>query len=597
MEHSLLATTSAAGVVTASVPLDLDPSTPAHYVALRLLGADLGGRVPPYTNKARQTFAQADLTQGVAMAINVAFDLLYVESLNCCYRPTSRGLFERFEDYQIKREVKSLWNQNIKVLGSMDTKKLKECVEMVKECTPHYQEDLNRRYISIAPNLFWDAEQGQLTESPELPVFFRLFDTTSSNDHFVKIPPFTPEQIETLRKSYQSSLTYLNDHDGDLPEDYEFVSLWANYNHDVYMDIMRLMASPFMRKKPFGAYMLVGLKRNGKTAVSNDFMKTLLGTNNCSSITLSQLGDHHHNAALQWTLWNAPDEEDEKPTQYASTFKTMADHGEVKVTKLYSQTPITVDCDFMCAFPMNHHPVWTGSGAAACVERSRVIEFTHRFEQDDNPVSFTERTFTAGLFSRILGPILALATYHLTHPMIWSDTMKLQQKNLEGEIDSHTIYLDHFIAFFDGFTAVKIIYEDYKIWCTAHDLAISSFPAFKLAFGAFTNEKQKTLKVNGRSYKGYRVKQQGKKPLVPDQIYTIAGGRHVGPLSLYQDSKEPLHYSIVERCEAILEEKFGDQAEEQLNKMVIAARAAMREKHEELPSEPEQQPLVDDIFN
>lgn len=582
----------------ASVPLNLDPSTPSHYVALQLLGADVSRVVPPYTNRSHSAFQSADYTQGVALATNALLDLLYVENLNCCYRPTAPHLFERFEDYEIKRAIKKLWQRNIKILGSMDTKKLKECVEMTKEMTPHYQEDLNRRYISITSTLFWDSETASLTDSPELPVFFRLFDTSSPNDHFVKIPPFTPKQVKTLHNEYQKSLTYLNSHNGDLPEDYSFITLWADYNHDVYMDIMRLMASPFMRKKPFGAYMLVGLKRNGKTAVSNDFMKTLLGTNNCSSITLNLLGDHHHNSALQWTLWNAPDEEDEKPTQYAAIFKTMADHGEVKVTKLYSQTPITVDCDFMCAFPMNHHPVWTGSGAAACVERSRIIEFTHRFEQDDNPTSFAERTFTADLFCHILGPILALATYHLTHPMIWSETMKMQQHSLEGEIDSHTIYLDHFIAFFDGFTSLKIIYEDYKLWCSAHDLNVSSFPAFKLAFGAFTNGGQKSLRVNNQSYKGYRVRQQGKKPLVPDQTYEVMYHR-LGPLSVYQDEREALHYSIVERAEAVLDEKLGDKAEEQLNKLILAAREVMANRPApEIPPEPEQQPLVfeDDPF-
>lgn len=576
----------------ASVPLNLDPSTPSHYLALQLLGADLARFVgaPPKPDKAAKT-------QAVALALNATLELLYVENLNCCYHPISPHLYERYEDYQIKREVKQLWMKNIKVLGSLDTKSIKECVQMTKELTTNYQEDLNRRYISIAPSLFWDTETASLTDAPELPVFFKLFDTPSVNHHFVHVAPFTEKQVQTLQQSYRQSLDYLNSHGGDLAEDYEFVTLWANYNHDVYMDIMRLMASPFMRKKPFGAYMLVGLKRNGKTALSNDFMKTLLGTANCSSIQLVQLGNYHQNSALQWTLWNAPDEEDEKPTQYATIFKTMADHGELKVDKMYSDDGVLIDCDFMCAFPMNHHPVWTGSTASACVERSRIIEFTYRFDQDNSTTSFAERTFTADLFCHILGPILALATYHLTHDMVWSPTMQSQQKALEGEMDSHTTYLDHFIAFFDGFQSVKMIYEDYKIWCTAHEVPVSTLPAFKLAFGAFTNGGRKNIKMDGKVYKGYRVRQSGKKPLFPDRIYTIAGGRHVGPLSKYQDPKETLHYSIVERCEAILEEKFGEQAEEQLNSMIYTAQASMREKQKDIPPEPEPQKLDDDIFN
>lgn len=580
-----------------SVPLNLNPAIPSHYLALVLLGLDMS-RIPAQ-RPAKLT--PADRISAVALAVNEELPLLYVEGVNQCYIATSPHLYTPYPQSKIKRVVKEKWGKYISILGGLTPKLLKDTVDMVQEYTKEYQEDLNRRYISITPELFWDTETASLTGSPELPVFFRLFDTPRANNHFIQIPPFTEEQISTLKKSYQDSLDYLNTHSGDLPEDYNFITLWADYNHDVYMDIMRMMASPFMRRKPFGAYMLVGLKRNGKTAVSNDLMKTMLGTANCSSIQLVQLGDYHHNSALQWTLWNAPDEEDEKPTQYATTFKTMADHGEVKVTKLYSQTPLSVDCNFMCAFPMNHHPVWTGSGAAACVERSRIIEFTHRFKADDDPQSFAERTFTADLFSRLLGPILALATYFLDRPMVWSPTMLAQQKSLEGEMDSHTTYLDHFIAFFDGFQSVKLIYDDYKIWCSAHDLPVSSMPAFKLAFGAFTNGGQKSVKIDGKVIKGYRIRQPGKKPLLADQVYTIAGGRHVGPLTLYQDPKEDLHYSIVERCEAILEEKFKDQAEEQLNKMIVAAQAVMASERVEVDSQPEpvQQKLsgVDDIFD
>lgn len=910
--------------------LGLDPSLHAHYLALLLLGVDPNKL--PLPTRGRECnyddFKGTDRTLAVALALNAETPLLYVEHVGRCYRPASvqtPHLYRPFEDYEIKRLVKRLWMRNLRLMGSLDTKKIKECVEMVKECTREYQEDLSRRYIAITPELFWDTDLGTLTEAPEQPVFFSLFDTPNPNNHFIKIPPFTKAQIDTLKEEYQKSLKYLEQHNGDLPEDYLFVSLWANYSHDVYMDIMKMFASPFMRRKPFGSFMAIGLKRNGKTAATGDFMKTLLGTANCSSIQLAQLGDPHHNATLQWTLWNAPDEEDERPTQYATIFKglaldtpiptpngfstmgelqegdivydrnfkptkilhksevhynpcyriefttgetviadhehrwvarvgdrgdysaeqvyttkelaslildktikianpqdngttlpeqlpvdpyvlgcwlgdgdknqgiitnpssalwqeirrrgyeisengerragrcerrtiyglflglrqlgllghkslpplylragrqirldvlrglmdtdgsfgeagpnrggcvkmstaqewqrdavcqlvsslgwtptctvgyrtdfgkrvkvyevafaptedvfltrnqgakytssahgalcryvksitpvatvptqcievsspthtylfgeghivthnTIADHGEIKVSKLYSQEPITIDCNFMCAFPMNHHPVWTGSGAAACVARSLIIEFTHRFQEDQNPRTFAERTFTADLFSHILGPILALATYYLDRPIVFSETMRRQQYSLEGEMDSHTTYYDHFIAFFDGFQSVKLLYEDYKLWCAAHEVPVSSLPAFKLAFGAFTAPGRKNIRANGAEVKGYHLHQVGKLPLITDETYEVCGQR-LGPVSRYQDSREPLQFSIVERCEAAVESKFGDKFEQQLNSLIISAQAAIAKRPEpELPPAPVQQPLEDDIF-
>lgn len=449
---------------------------------------------------------------------------------------------------------------------------------------------MNRRYIYVGDKLFWDLEMAELTGNPELPVFFKLFDTPKENNHFIKIPAFSPEQVEILRQEYRRNLDYLEANGGDLAEEFEFVTLWANYSHDVYMDIMKAAASPFMRRKPFGAFMAVGLKRNGKTAFTGDFMKTMLGTANCSAVQLAELGDYHKNHGLQWTLWNAPDEEDEKPTQFATIFKTIADHGEIKVTKLYSEQPLTIACDFMCAFPMNHHPVWTGSGAAACVARSLIIEFTHQFEEDQNPISFAKRTFTADLFAHILGPILALATYYRDRPMYFSDTMRAQQHELEGEMDSHTIYYDHFIAFFDGFQNLNQIYEDYQIWCGAHDLPVSGKPAFKLAFGPFTAAKRTQFSLDGQTSKGYRVKQPGKKPLVDGYRY------EVGEVVDLHTRVAPL--SIVERYESWVTEQFGEQAEEQMRRMIAVARKNMASRPMSEGKEKKEQTALDEgLFN
>lgn len=585
----------------ASLPTNLEqlsPTIPIHFLALRLLGLATelswptrGGH--PY----RPT--PDDQATAVAIALNMITPMLYVETSQALYRQSSPYLYERVEGAELEVQVMGLWNQHIDFMGGLGPKKIKDCIEMTKKYAHEREKTMSKRYISITPTLFWDSEQAALTDSPRAPVFFKLFDTRSPNQHYIQIPPLTDAQVDTLRQEYAKNLAYLTSHNGDLPEEYEFVTLWANYDHDVYMDIMRLMATPFMRKKPFGAYMLVGLKRNGKTALSNDFMKTMLGTNNCSAVQLANLGDWHENAALNWTLWNAPDEEDERPTQYATIFKTIADHGEVPLKQMYQREPLMVNADFMCAFPMNHHPVWTGSGAAACVERSRVIEFTHRFDQDNAPTSFSERTFTADLFCHILGPILALATYYKDRPFEWSSTMKVQQHALEGEMDSHTTYFDHFIAFFDGFTSVKVLYEDYQLWCAAHDVPVSTFSAFKLAFGPFTARKRTNLKVDNKTAKGYRVRQQGKRPLVNWHQYSILPQRgRVGPLSKYHDQNAPLRYSIVERCEALLEDEFGDDYERQLNKLILSATKAMASRPLEetpLPPEPAQLPLEDKL--
>lgn len=532
-----------------------------------------------------------DAVLGVALAINARHHLLYVTAAERCYQLAegSEYLYRFVNDEVIKRWVLEVWNQGLIILGAPSPKKIKDCIEMVKNYTEKTEPEISRRYISVTPTLFWDTEMAELTDSPKSACYFKLFDTPTPTQHFLAIPPFTPEQVSTLEETYARDLEYLESHRGDLREEYDFVTLWADYNHDVYMDILKMVASPFMRRKPFGAFMLSGLKRNGKTAVSNDLMKTMLGTANCSDIQLAELGDHHKNAALQWTLYNAPDEESEKPTQYATLFKTLCDHGELKVTRLYSQEPIKIDANFVCVFPMNHKPVWKGSGAAACVARSLIIEFTHSFDEEDkNPVKFSERTFTADLFSRLLGTAFAIAHYYHSRSLTFSPTMKYQQQTLEDEMDSHTTYYNHFIAFFDGFQSINQIYEDYVIWCRAHDVPISPKPAFKLAFGAFTaSGNRKKLKAYGKESRGCRIVQPGKKPLLNQAKYSV------GVPSVLWNGEPPL--SVVERMEAALEEKFGDSAVTQMESLITIARRNMASVRIE-EGDPGEQEVLDGIF-
>ena len=76
------------------------------------------------------------------------------------------------------------------------------------------------------------------------------------------------------------------------------------------MDIMRSVAYCFVKKKPVGSYILVGLRRNGKSSFVG-LLHTIFGRENTSDVRLSQLGDPHYVNKLKYTMMNAPDEEDE----------------------------------------------------------------------------------------------------------------------------------------------------------------------------------------------------------------------------------------------------------------------------------------------
>ena len=465
------------------------------------------------------------------------------------------------------------WTQAIATLGAPGPRKIKDAVAMVKNYTKERMNTISRRYIAVAPNLYWDTEEGSLTDSPETPVFYRLFDSDIETLHIRKVPPFTEAQIATLHQEYARILKYQEDHHGDLPEDFPFVQLWANYSHDLYCDIMKASASVFMRKKATGAFMPIGLRRNGKTAWSNDFMKTMLGLNNCSNVQMTNLGNPHQTNQLRWTLYNAPDEEREIPTKYIEEFKTICDHGHLNMDKFFSQDTIPLHCDFVCVCPMNSEPEWAAKGVAALVTRSLVMPFTHDFKKEDaNPIPFPERTFTADMFSHMLGHLFAIATYYRTRDITFSKVVMSYQQTLDEESSSHITYYEHFIAFFDGFQSLTQIYEDYKVWCrsAAHECVPVSQSTFKLAFAEFLKGGERTwASIKGVRAKVYRIKRPGSVPLMDEAKYAAKTVKLGRPLDL-RNAQPPL--SIVERMEADLEGIYGDDYATELKRRVIAAK-------------------------
>lgn len=520
----------------------------------------------------------ADCTMAVGTALSRMRPLTLVTGADALYVADTPHLYRRVEQAELEEWARDLWVRHLGVLGSLSPKQLMDACTMCKVMTSRRVKTVSRRYIAVGEGLFWDADLGRLTGEPTQPVFFKLFDTDRSTKHIRKLRPLTAEELNTVQVEYQRVLDLLRTDEGDLPEEFPFITAWANGSHEVYMDIMRLGASVFMRKKPMGAFMPIGPKRNGKSACAIGLMKTMLGANNCSAVRLSELGDPHYVRALQWTLYNAPDEEDEKPTAFAADFKTLADHGVLSKLQMRSQDPINIDCDFMCCFPMNHEPEWTGSGAAACVQRSLIIPFTHDFSVEDNSAdNFAENTFTPEMFSRLLGHFFALATYYMSAPLQFSHRMSDQQASLTEDVDSHFLYRDRFIAFFDGFQSLSILYEDYQRWCDAHELRYVSRKVFKMAFMDFLAQPLTSVRdKKGSNLRCYRIRQMDKEPLMADRDLLVGKASSGAPMfrtpSELHNSTPPL--SAVERKETMLEEQFGSK---QIEKEVLKAKQRLRE--------------------
>lgn len=439
------------------------------------------------------------------------YDIIRVNSIEeYYYKLHNDHIYRYLDNHKIDTWVRDLW---LGIYGPVKPKDLKDAADMVRILTKNEVDDLRSDCIMISDNLYWDVEKGEVVRRPSGPVFHRLFDTTTETKHVVKIPSFTPEQEEAFLKRYKQVKAELQR--GEEVERYEFLRTWSAGNHDVYMDLHRAHAYMFLKKKPLGAYILIGMKRNGKSTYLG-MTHSIMGANNTSDVQLTQLGDPHYTHKLRTSLLNAPDEEEDRAVTAQGFFKSMADHGTLSLPVMRSNVPVKLNCDFMCFFPMNHTPEWKGSGAAACMDRSLIIPFNADLSDfDKQSVNFAKETFTADMMADYMGSVFAYAWWYHRHDFDFSETMRTEQTALEQDLDSCLTYYKRFTTYFDGFESFKTVYEDYQYWCQAQEVKINSRKELKFVFRNICMSKV-SYRWKNTPHTVYRIAQVGKQPLMND---------------------------------------------------------------------------------
>lgn len=454
-------------------------------------------------------------------AILKQHSIVRVNSTNSYYyRDPGESIYSPLPDRTLSNWARDNY---LEAFGAAEPKDLRAVEEMTLRMVTAELPQLDNDLIYVGQSTYWSTDLGQLVKSPEKWCFRRLFATDFPDKHTVQIPPFTEEQDQRMWDVYNRTLDLLNITNGEpVEEPFSFVTTWANGDHDVYLDMVRSVAYCFVKKKPVGSYVLVGLRRNGKSAFAG-MLHTIFGRNNTSMVRLSQLGDPHYVNEISTTLMNAPDEEDEKAIDAQATFKSISDHGLLTLSVMRENKPLKVNCQFMSFFPMNHVPEWKGTGAAACLKRTLVLPFyADLSEYDKKNYNFAEETFTPDLMCEFMGYILAFANYYSHHELKFSPTMQGEQLSLEEDQDSPLVYAKTFDKYFSGFSSLSLVYEDYCNWCRANDFYYKSRAEFKFVFRKYMVNRSSTKDpVTGRVEKVYHI--SGKKNLrgfmVQDRYY------------------------------------------------------------------------------
>lgn len=450
--------------------------------------------IPNSPRETGESHSRSNKNVQVASMVVGATEMVVLRGSEEVYiREEGTSLYRPLDEDDLREMVWRTWFSSY---GSFLPSDIDAAVRTVKMLIPRRISNMSRRVIQISNNLFWDRETGMVSNAPSEPVFFRLFDTKYETKHVVKIPEWGEKEEQIFMDTYNQVLEEINN--GVEVERFEPLKVWANGSHDVYMDLHRAHAYMFLKKQPMGAYILIGVARNGKSAYCG-MTHSILGEQNTSTVPLTEMGDWHLNMDLAHTLMNSPDEEEDKVLTSQSIFKTVADHGVVKLKVMREQKPIDVNCDFMCFFPMNHTPKWEGSGATACMKRSLVIPFTADLSRMDfSNSNFAKETFTAEFMAEYMGSVFAYANYYHRHPLVFSDTMRAEQSTLEEEEVNYKIYIERFMVYFKGYTRLGLVYQDYINWCRAKSFKFAPQKAFKFYLNSkFPPSSKVTARIDG----------------------------------------------------------------------------------------------------
>lgn len=454
----------------------------------------------------------ADEVQKEFIATHDAFLMRYSEEIYA--RPLVEGkpvdgqmTFQHLEAQDLEKEVTRIY---LKKTHTVDGQQIENIIKSLKKVIRLKREEvqLDNSLIEITPGLFWDGKDGTFSDAPTGLCARRLFDTKMGGKNVVKYEPGAFDEYADNIVQYADAVeSEMLESDGDLREDprLDFISTWSDGNHETYMDILRMFASNFMEPKPFGVYMLVGEGRNGKS-VCIGLLHTIFGTSNTTRIQIKQLGEWHYNLEFANTLLNAPDEEENKIIEDQALFKSLADHGEVKLARMARQDALTVRGDFMIIVPMNHTPKWPKDGAEACIRRTRIIAFNADLSKEDaKPVDFAKETFTPKRVAFLLGTVLGVARYYLSHQFPDSSAMVEERKALEEEMVSGKAYRERLQKYFNGYK-IRELEKDYKLWCEAKQLPQQPSRSFKRLFQKYNVRGDTNFSVSSsKTKKGIRM--------------------------------------------------------------------------------------------
>lgn len=327
---------------------------------------------------------------------------------------------------------------------------------------------------------------------------------------FVTLPGHNRDEVW---RAYRDMHLYLRSGDPIMePERLAPLMDWAVGDEDTYQDLLYAASTILMSKKPLGAYLLIGVGRNGKSSYL-ELLNRAFGRDNTANVTLDKLGDWHKLGSLRNALCNLCDEsQDGAMTADAiSNFKVVASYGELDTDRMGSNTSERRKINFVNFFSFNMLPNFGTTSTDAVVKRIRPIYFNGDFSNSDmgGHTSFEDRTYTPEFLSRFVGYCMAYAEHYAHNPRPDTKTMIRARNSVAGNIASDILWRKLLtMGGIVGWQTYDLARTDYSNFCQINGLDEKVIDFKDPYWGGM--DRRNNTDASGRNRKCYVFKKKSK---------------------------------------------------------------------------------------
>lgn len=319
------------------------------------------------------------------------------------------------------------------------------------------------------------------------------------NGKFIEVEykDFTPY---TIPVNYKEDATPVSEVD-------DYLNQLTDSDPEYRKQLVEILAHPLVVDKEFKRilakfFIFVGDGGNGKGTLLT-IIRGILGTNNCSSLSIREMADERYITSLQGKLANLGDDIQDEPinNDQMKMLKNISTCDVIELRRLYEQSS-SVQLSTSLIFTSNHKIKSFEKGTSYKRRVDWLPMYTKPKKKDPKFISKLTTPEALEYWIRVI----VEGYFRLYQQGKFTESEVVQQMNDEYHADNNTAI--EFINDLEPKDIYKMrapeIYVEYETWCEENGLNLQSQKLFKETVKDIYGLDTKPTKINGKTQRVYR---------------------------------------------------------------------------------------------